>query len=48
VSEAKIEIDEDKYVDSFGPQLMDVVFSWCSGATFSEIVNNTDVFEGGG
>uniref|UniRef100_A0A915DJ32 ATP-dependent RNA helicase Ski2/MTR4 C-terminal domain-containing protein n=1 Tax=Ditylenchus dipsaci TaxID=166011 RepID=A0A915DJ32_9BILA len=46
VAEAKIAIDEDKYVDSFGPQLMDVVNSWCSGAPFSEIVANTDVFEG--
>uniref|UniRef100_A0A914W8B0 Superkiller viralicidic activity 2-like 2 n=1 Tax=Plectus sambesii TaxID=2011161 RepID=A0A914W8B0_9BILA len=45
-AEAKLEIDEDAYVESFRPHLMDVVHSWCSGATFAEILKKTDVFEG--
>lgn len=46
VAESKVEIDEEKYVSSFSPQLMGVVYKWCSGASFSEIVQSTDVFEG--
>ncbi|KAI1715812.1 rRNA-processing arch domain-containing protein [Ditylenchus destructor] len=46
VAEAKLEIDEDRYVESFGPQMMDVVYKWCSGATFSDVVKDTDIFEG--
>lgn len=45
-AEAKLEIDEDAYVESFRPHLMDVVYSWCSGATFAEVLKKTDVFEG--
>jgi len=44
--EAKLDIDEEKYVESFGPQMMDVVLKWCSGSSFHEIVKSTDVFEG--
>lgn len=44
--ESKLEIDEDKYVESFKPHLMDVVHAWCSGASFAEILKKTDVFEG--
>ncbi|KAI1709969.1 rRNA-processing arch domain-containing protein [Ditylenchus destructor] len=46
VAEAKLEIDEERYVESFGPQMMDVVYKWCSGATFSDVVKDTDIFEG--
>ena len=44
--EAKLEMDEDNYVDSFKPHMMDVVHAWCKGATFLEICKMTDVFEG--
>ena len=44
--EAKLEIDEETYVDSFRPQMMDVVHAWCSGATFLQICKMTDIFEG--
>ncbi|VDO26325.1 unnamed protein product [Brugia timori] len=44
--ESKLEIDEDKYVESFKPHLMDVVHAWCTGASFAEILKKTDVFEG--
>lgn len=45
-NECKMEVMEDKYVSSFNPGLMDVVYQWVNGATFSEIVKTTDVFEG--
>ncbi|MCP9263772.1 Superkiller viralicidic activity 2-like 2 [Dirofilaria immitis] len=44
--ESKLEIDEDKYVESFKPHLMDVVHAWCTGSSFAEILKKTDVFEG--
>ena len=46
--EAKLEVDEDTYVDSFKPFLMDVVNSWCNGSSFAQICQMTDVFEGEG
>ena len=30
-------MDIDEYVDSFKPDLMEVVAAWCNGATFSTI-----------
>ena len=44
--EAKIEIDEEEYVQKFKPYMMDVVFEWCKGATFMKICQMTDLFEG--
>ncbi|XP_045157858.2 exosome RNA helicase MTR4-like [Mercenaria mercenaria] len=44
--EAKLEIDEEEYVTSFKPNMMDVVHAWCSGASFFEICKMTDIFEG--
>jgi ATP-dependent RNA helicase DOB1 len=44
--ECKMEIDEDDYVEKFKPTLMDVVLKWCKGATFLQICQITDVFEG--
>lgn len=46
VSEAKLPIEEDLYVSSFKPHLMDVVHAWASGAPFSQLCKMTDVFEG--
>ncbi|XP_064604506.1 LOW QUALITY PROTEIN: exosome RNA helicase MTR4-like [Liolophura sinensis] len=45
-AEAKIELDEETYVESFKPQMMDVVNAWASGVTFGQICKMTDVFEG--
>ncbi|CAO4374346.1 unnamed protein product [Caenorhabditis nigoni] len=45
-NECKMEVIEDKYVNSFNPGLMDVVSQWVSGASFNDIVRTTDVFEG--
>ncbi|GAA5995397.1 ATP-dependent RNA helicase MTR4 [Rhodotorula paludigena] len=44
--ESKLPLVEDEYVASFKPELMDAVFAWCNGASFSDITKMTDVFEG--
>ncbi|VEU21978.1 DEKNAAC102956 [Brettanomyces naardenensis] len=44
--ESKIEIVEKDYVDSFRYELMEVVYSWCKGASFTQICKMTDVYEG--
>jgi ATP-dependent RNA helicase DOB1 len=44
--EAKIDIDEELYVESFRPHMMDIVNAWCNGCTFAQICKMTDVFEG--
>eukprot|EP00897_Mesotaenium_endlicherianum_P003950 jgi/Mesen1/3583/ME000020S03113 len=44
--EEKIEIIVDDYVDSFKCQLMEVMYKWSSGASFSEVMGLTDMFEG--
>uniref|UniRef100_A0A158R3R5 ATP-dependent RNA helicase DOB1 n=1 Tax=Syphacia muris TaxID=451379 RepID=A0A158R3R5_9BILA len=44
--ESKLDIDEEQYVESFKPQLMDVVYEWCSGASFAQISQKTEIFEG--
>uniref|UniRef100_A0A8B9G181 RNA helicase n=1 Tax=Amazona collaria TaxID=241587 RepID=A0A8B9G181_9PSIT len=45
-AEAKLEIDEENYLNSFRPNLMDVVHTWANGANFAHICKMTDVFEG--
>ncbi|CAO1633444.1 unnamed protein product [Jaminaea pallidilutea] len=44
--EAKLEVNEDEYVQSFKVEMMDAVMQWCKGAKFSDICKLTDVFEG--
>jgi len=44
--ESKIEIVEKDYIETFRPELMEIVFSWCKGATFTQICKMTDVYEG--
>ncbi|XP_067934884.1 exosome RNA helicase MTR4-like [Watersipora subatra] len=44
--EAKLDIDEDAYVQKFGPAMMDVVSAWCKGQSFAQICKMTDIFEG--
>jgi len=46
ISDARIQIDPEEYVNQFQPQMMDVVFQWCKGAKFAEICKMTDIFEG--
>ncbi|KNE69001.1 hypothetical protein AMAG_13876 [Allomyces macrogynus ATCC 38327] len=44
--EAKLEFNESEYLESFKPDLMDVVYAWAKGAKFAQICKMTDVFEG--
>lgn len=45
-ADAKLEVDEETYLNQFKPHLMDVIFAWANGATFAQICKMTDVFEG--
>lgn len=44
--DAKITVDEEAYLNSFNPELMEVCLAWASGAKFVDICRLTDVFEG--
>ncbi|CAN0901306.1 DExH-box ATP-dependent RNA helicase DExH10 [Linum grandiflorum] len=45
--ECKLEINVDEYVDStVRPFLMDVIYCWSKGASFAEVIQMTDIFEG--
>lgn len=44
--EARLDIDEQKYIEQFKPSLMDVIYAWTKGATFGQLCLMTDVFEG--
>ena len=44
--ECRLELEEEKYVESFRPSLMDVVYSWSTGAPFAKICLMTEMFEG--
>ncbi len=44
--ESKLQLDEDEYVKSFRHEMMDVVYAWCQGSSFAEIMKLTDAFEG--
>lgn len=44
--ESKLDIDEENYVESFKPHLMDVVHAWCCGECFASVAKKTDIFEG--
>ncbi|KAL2250954.1 DExH-box ATP-dependent RNA helicase DExH10 isoform X2 [Sesamum indicum] len=45
--ECKLEINVDEYVEaSVRPYLMDVIYCWSRGASFAEVLEMTDIFEG--
>ncbi|KAJ6801777.1 DExH-box ATP-dependent RNA helicase DExH10 [Iris pallida] len=45
--ECKLDINVDEYVEStVRPYLMDVIYCWSRGATFAEVIEMTDIFEG--
>jgi len=44
--EAKLELEEDEYVERFKPFMMDIVHEWCKGSSFKDIIKMTDMFEG--
>ena len=43
--EAKLELEEDEYVERFKPFMMDIVYEWTKGAAFKDIIKMTDMFE---
>ncbi|EAT39110.1 AAEL009067-PA [Aedes aegypti] len=45
-NECKVDLDEERYVESFKPFLMDVVLAWCKGSSFLQLCKMTDIFEG--
>lgn len=46
MKDSKIEVVEKDYVESFRHELMEVVYEWCKGASFTQICKMTDVYEG--
>lgn len=45
--ECTLDVNVDDYVEStVRPYLMDVIYCWSKGATFSEVIQMTDIFEG--
>ncbi|KAL6929733.1 ATP-dependent RNA helicase mtr4 [Hanseniaspora valbyensis] len=46
MKESGLDIVEKDYVESFRPNLMEVVYEWCKGAEFSHICHLTEVYEG--
>lgn len=45
--ECKLEINVEEYVEgAVKPYLMDVIYCWSKGASFAEIIQMTDIFEG--
>lgn len=45
-NECRMSLDVDEYVDHFRPDLMDITAAWARGATFSEILKMSTIFEG--
>ena len=44
--EAKLDMEEDSYVEKFKPFMMDLVNEWCKGCSFLSLCKMTDMFEG--
>ncbi|XP_052192176.1 DExH-box ATP-dependent RNA helicase DExH9 [Diospyros lotus] len=44
--ECKVQIDVEKFVSSFRPDIMEAVYAWAKGSKFYEIMEITPVFEG--
>jgi ATP-dependent RNA helicase DOB1 len=44
--DARLPVDVEEYVAKFQPQMMEVVFAWCTGAKFADIMTMTSAFEG--
>ncbi|KAK9169685.1 hypothetical protein Syun_001825 [Stephania yunnanensis] len=44
--ESNVSIDVEHFVNSFRPDIMEVVYAWANGSKFCEIMEITQVFEG--
>lgn len=45
-ADCKITIDEDDYVSSFRPSLMEISHAWAKGSPFHEVCKLSEIFEG--
>lgn len=46
MTESKMVCDEEQYIASFNPGLIEVAHAWAAGAKFVEVCKLTDIFEG--
>jgi len=44
--EANLTVDTEEYLAKFNPGMMDLVYQWCKGAKFAEVMKLTDQYEG--
>jgi len=44
--DAKLDVDSEAYLNKFSPTIMDLVYEWCNGAKFADIMKMTEMFEG--
>lgn len=44
--ECEVPIDETAYIQALKPDLMEICFDWCNGASFAEICRKTVIYEG--
>lgn len=44
--ECKVDINEEEFINSFNPELMEVTYKWCKGKKFEEVCKLTEVYEG--
>ncbi|KAI3427412.1 hypothetical protein D9Q98_010327 [Chlorella vulgaris] len=45
-ADCKMELDVEEYVESFRPDLTDLIAMWCRGVSFADLYKQTEVFEG--
>jgi len=44
--EAKLDVDPEVYMTGINPDLMEVVYAWCTGARFIDVIKLTTTYEG--
>jgi len=44
--ESKLDLDMDRYLQSFPCNMMNLTYAWCNGAKFVEVCKMTEIFEG--
>eukprot|EP00727_Mastigamoeba_balamuthi_P014523 m51a1_g9696 putative ATP-dependent RNA helicase (1034) ;mRNA; f:1368526-1372611 len=45
--ECKLDVDEEEFVQAFKPNVVDIMYAWCTGASFADILKmGNDIFEG--
>lgn len=44
--ECEVPIDENAYVNGLKPDLMEICFTWCNGASFATIIKDSSIYEG--